>query len=252
VSARSRGLPAAGAVVLVISTASCSTSFGIPRGGTAQGQDTFDLWRVFFLSAAVVASIVYGLIFWCIIRYRRRRADDPDALGDQVRANVPIEVLYTVLPFVLATTLFILTFRTEQGIDDVSPNPDLVLNVQGYTWGWRFTYPGEGVSVMSTPSGEGVPGPQIVLPLGRTIRVVLTSNDVIHAFWVPEFLFKRDAIPGRPTQFDLTTTEAGTFRGQCAEFCGLNHAYMTFTVRVASPEAYATWLDAQRAGTAAE
>ena len=90
-----------------------------------------------------------------------------------------------------------------------------------------------------------------MLPLGRTIRVVLTSNDVIHSFWVPDFLFKRDAIPGRPTQFDLTTTEAGTFRGECAEFCGLNHAYMTFRVRVASPEAYAAWLDAQRAGAAA-
>lgn len=250
-SGRSRTPSAAGAVLLLMATASCSTSFGIPRGGTAQSEDTFELWRVFFLSAAVVASIVYGLIFWCVIRYRRRRADDLEAQGEQLRANVPIEVLYTVLPFVLATTLFILTFRTERVIDDVSPNPDMVLNVQGYTWGWRFTYPGEGVSVVSPPSGEGIPGPQIVLPLGRTIRVVLTSNDVIHAFWVPEFLFKRDAIPGRPTQFDLTTTEAGTFRGHCAEFCGLNHAYMTFTVRVASPEAYAAWLDAQRSAEAA-
>ena len=112
-SGRSRGLPAAGAVLMLISTASCSTSFGIPRGSTAQSEDTFDLWRVFFLSAAVVASIVYGLIFWCIIRYRRRGTDDPNAQGEQIRANVPIEVLYSVLPFVLATTLFILTFRTE-------------------------------------------------------------------------------------------------------------------------------------------
>jgi cytochrome c oxidase subunit 2 len=248
---RSRIPRAAAAVLLLVGPASCSTSFGIPRGGTAQSEDTFELWRVFFLSAAVVASIVYGLIFWCVIRYRRREGDDPDAQGSQVRANVPIEVLYSVLPFVLATTLFVLTFRTEQVIDDVSPNPDMVLNVEGFAWGWRFTYPDEGVSVVSPPSGEGIAGPEIVLPLGRTIRVVLTSDDVIHAFWVPEFLFKRDAIPGRPTRFDLTTTEPGTFRGQCAEFCGLNHAYMTFSVRVASPAEYEAWLDAQRSAAAA-
>jgi cytochrome c oxidase subunit II len=188
---------------------------------------------------------VYGLIAWCLVRYRRRRGEE-NALGSQFRANIPIEVVYTALPVMLATSLFLLTVGTEHRVDEVAERPAVVLGVHAFTWGWRFTYEGQGVVVLSQPSGEGVPGPQIELPVGRTTRVVLASDDVIHSFWVPGFLFKRDAIPGRTNVFDVTPTRIGTYRGECAEFCGLNHAYMTFSVRIVPPATYEAWLARRR------
>jgi cytochrome c oxidase subunit II len=237
------------AAIPLLGAVACSTHLGVPQAGTQQGDDTFGLWTVFVIAAAFVAAIVYGLIAWCVVRYRRRRSDG-DAQGAQFRANIPIEVLYTALPVMLATSLFLLTVRTEDRVDDVSANPDVVLGVHAFTWGWRFSYEGQGVVVLSNPSGEGIPGPQIELPLDRTARVVLTSDDVIHAFWVPGFLFKRDAIPGRTNVFDVTPTRLGTYRGECAEFCGLNHAYMTFSIRVVPASTYAAWLAEQRSAAA--
>jgi cytochrome c oxidase subunit II len=238
-----------GAILLAAASA-CSASFGMPPRGTAQGEDTFTLWRVFLAAGAVVAAIVYGLIIWSVARYRRRRADTDDDVGRQFRANIPLELTYTAIPVIMIVVLFALTFRVEQRVDDVAGAPDLVLHTEAFDWGWRFTYEGRGVSVVSPPTGEGVGGPTIVLPVDQTVRVVLTSNDVIHAFWVPGFLFKRDAIPGRVTTFDLTPTTTGTFDGKCAEFCGLNHAYMTFAVRVTSGAEFASWLADHRASGA--
>ena len=145
----------------------------------------------------------------------------------------------------IVVVLFALSFRTEDRVDAVSPSPDVTLHAEAFAWGWHFTYGDTGPTVVSPPSGVGVTGPTIELPLGQTTRVVLTSNDVIHAFWVPGFLFKRDAIPGRTTEFDLTPTDLGTYQGVCAEFCGLNHAFMTFTVRVVEPQEFSAWLATQ-------
>jgi cytochrome c oxidase subunit 2 len=243
---RARGGATAGLLAVAAASTACSASFGMPSGGTAQGEDTFDLWRVFVVAAFLVAGTVYGLILWSVLRYRRRRADSPDALGRQFRANVPLEVVYTTIPVLIIVVLFVATVRTEDRVDDVAAGPGVVLHAEAFDWGWRFTYEGEGVQVTSQPSGEGIAGPTIVLPVGTVVRVVLTSNDVIHAFWVPGFLYKRDAIPGRVNTFDLTTTRTGTYDGKCAEFCGLNHAYMTFAVRVVSDSAFTEWLAQQR------
>jgi cytochrome c oxidase subunit 2 len=220
----------------------------MPRGASQQGSDIFDLWRVFFMTAIVVAAIVYALIAWSVIRYRRRRTDDDGALGRPFRANLTLEIVYTSIPIVIVVVLFVLSVRTEQRVEAVTPDPAVTLHVTAFAWGWRFSYEGPpAFTVVSDPSGEGIPGPVIELPRGKTTRVVLTSNDVIHSFWVPGFLFKRDAIPGRTTEFDITATVDGTYRGECAEFCGLNHAYMTFTVEVVEPDVFASWT-ASRSG----
>jgi len=236
---------------LALGATSCSASFGMPRGGTQQGKDIFGLWHTYFVAALVVGGIVYALIAWSLIRYRRRRSDPEDAMGASFRVHVPIEVVYTAIPIVIVVGLFAAAFRTEDRVDDVVPHPNVVLHAEAFAWGWRFTYDepaGGSFTVVSPPSGAGVPGPVIELPLGETVRVVLTSDDVIHAFWVPGFLFKRDAIPGRTSEFDLSPTAAGTYRGECAEFCGLNHSYMVFTVKVVDPATYRSWIAAQQAG----
>jgi cytochrome c oxidase subunit 2 len=237
-----RAVRAAAPVVLAVAAASCSSSFGMPRGSTEQGREIFDLWQVFFWAAIAVAALVYGLIGWSLFRYRRRRRDADDEQGLPFHANVPLEVVYTAIPVVIVIVLFTLSFGTEDRASSISSTPDVTLRAEAFSWGWRFTYPDDGVEVVSDPSGEGVPGPEIVLPLGKTTRIELTSNDVIHAFWVPDFLYKRDAIPGHLNVFDVTPTELGTFHGVCSEFCGLHHAYMTFTVRVVDPSEFDAWL----------
>ena len=200
--------------------ASCSSSFGMPRGSSEQGREIFDLWQIFFWAGIVVAAIVYGLIAWSLVRYRRRRREAEAALGRQFHANVPLEIVYTAIPVVMVVVLFSLSFATEDRASSVTPDPDLTLRAEAFSWGWRFGFPDAGVEVVSEPSGGGVPGPEIRLPVGETTRIELTSNDVIHAFWVPDFLYKRDAIPGHVNVFDVTPTETGTYHGVCSEFAG--------------------------------
>jgi cytochrome c oxidase subunit 2 len=225
--------------------AACS-SFGAPAGATDQGRDINDLWRVFVVAGIVVAGIVYGLIVWSLVRYRRRRRDDPSALPRQFRQHVPLEVVYTAIPIVIVIFLFAATAVTNQRVTAMADRPTATIHAQGFTWGWRFAYEGSGVQVVGAPDRP----PEMVIPVGEPVRIVLTSDDVIHSFFVPDFLFKRDAIPGHPTQFDLTAREEGVFTGRCAEFCGLNHAFMGFTVRVVTPDEYRRWI-ADRQGAAA-
>ncbi len=236
-------------VVLATVCTACSSSFGMPPGATEQSRATFELWQLFVIVAIPVAAIVYGLIFWTSFRYRRRAGEDPQALGAQFRANRLLEIVYTVIPILIVVGLFVAAMRTGATVDEVVADPDVRVEVQAFSWGWRFVYPEESITIASEPSGEGVPGPEMVLPKGATVRIVLTSHDVIHAFWVPMFLYKHDAIPGRTFEFDLTPTETGVFYGECTEFCGLNHAYMTFSVRVVSPEDYRTWVGSAAGAT---
>ncbi len=242
---------AAGPIALALVASSCSGAFGMPRGASEQGRDIFHLWQVFIIAAIPVAGIVYGLIAWSVIRYRRRRSDEPGDLGEQFRGNVRLEVVYIAIPVLIVIGLFVVSVATQDRVDALSADPDVTVDVTAYQWGWRFVYVDQGVTVVSVPSGEFVPGPELVLPLGETTQIVLTSNDVVHAFWVPGFLYKHDAIPGYTFRFDITPTKTGTFFGECAEFCGLNHAYMRFSVRVVSPSAFDDWVSGQRAATGA-
>jgi cytochrome c oxidase subunit 2 len=205
-----------------------------PEGATDQGRAIRALWDVFFWVAVGVAAIVYGLIVWSVLRYRRRS----DELPPQVRVNVPLEIAYTLIPVVIVGALFALTYRTESGVGRLVDDPALTVHVHAFNWSWRFDYEDHGLSVAGTPEDP----PELVLPTGRTVRVRLTSSDVIHSFFVPEFLFKRDAIPGRPNEFDLLIDEPGSYGGQCAEFCGLDHARMRFTIRALPPAEFDRWL----------
>ena len=191
---------------IAVATTACSSSFGMPRGSSSQGEEVFSLWQIFFWAAIGVAAIVYGLLGWSLLRYRRRRGDDDTALGRQFHANIPLEIVYTAIPVAIVVVLFTLSVRGDDRVSAVSADPDVTLHVEAYQWGWRFSFPDEGVGYVSQPSGEGIPGPDHQLPVGETIRVELTSNDVIHAFWVPDFLFKRDAIPGHVNVFDISPT----------------------------------------------
>ncbi|MGH2572926.1 MAG: aa3-type cytochrome oxidase subunit II [Actinomycetota bacterium] len=229
-----------GLCVLLLLTA---CGFGAPEGATVQGRDISALYRLFVYVAIAVGGITYALIIWAALRYRRRK-DDTSELPRQFRYNVPIEVIYTVVPILIVIALFAVTFPVEQRVGSISPQPDVEVNVTGFKWQWRFDYPEHGISIVGTPQAY----PTLVLPVGQTVRINLSAADVIHSFYVPEFLFKRDAIPGMVNRFDLVIPEAGTFRGECAEFCGLDHSNMTFYVRAVPPEEYRRWVEGRSGG----
>lgn len=213
-----------------------------PVGGTEQAAILARDWIVFVIAGGAVAALVMGLIFFTIVRYRARRdAGEPP----QFKNNPPLEITWTLIPLVLVIGLFVYTYRAEARVDGLVANPALTVHVNAYRWGWTFAYDGgpviSGAAGAPVLGGSHQPPPEMVLPLAQTTRISLTSSDVIHSFWVPDFLFKRDAIPGKINTFDLTPTKTGTYVGRCAQFCGLNHALMTFIVRVVPPQAFARW-----------
>jgi cytochrome c oxidase subunit 2 len=216
----------------------CSLDFGGSDGATRQGRDIFGLWQGSVLVALVVGGLVWGLIVFAILRYRRR----DDEMPNQRQYLIKLEVFYTVVPIVIVAILFGFAYRTQNDVDALSPDPDLVIEVRGFQWQWQFRYRDENVTVTGSPGTS----PQMVLPVHRTARLILTSRDVIHSFYVPDFNFKRDVIPGVTNRIDLDPTELGTYVGRCAEFCGLDHARMDFTVKVVSQDDYRDWVAGRR------
>jgi len=207
-----------------------------PAPVTAQASLMASNWMLFLAVGGVVAVLVWGLILFALLRWRRRTRDAA-VLPPQFRNNLPLEIAWTAVPLVLVCILFVYTYRAEAGVEALVSDPDVTVAVNAYRWGWTFGYRGG-----PTIQGSFANPPQLVLPRDRTTRIVLTSSDVNHAFWVPAFLFKRDAIPGRVTAFDLRPQTDGTYVGHCAEFCGYSHALMGFSVRVVAPADYARWL----------
>ena len=232
-------LTALGASVLLTA---CSSRGGTPEPVTRQGHDVVDLWRILLAAGVALGVFVTALILWCVVRYRRPRTAEPGALPKQTSANVPLEVLYTVIPLVIVAVLFGLTLRTQHRVNHRSPSPDLGVEVTGFQWGWRFRYPVQQVTVVGDVNNR----PTLVLPVGATIRLRLVASDVIHSFFVPAFLVKKDMIPGVDNAIEVRPTRTGRYPGVCAEFCGLEHWRMMFDVEVVTPEQFQAFVAQQQ------
>jgi cytochrome c oxidase subunit II len=227
-----------GALGLVAATvAAC-----LPAPATSQARAVSDLWTIFLVAGAGVGALVWGLITFSIVRYRRRAGRAPDATTP---SDAPrLEIAWTVGPILLVLVLFAATLGTLGKVDATSAN-SVRIDVQGFRWQWRFDYTGRQVSVI----GDRDHPAEMVVPVGVPIHVHLTATDVVHSFYVPAFLFKRDAIPGHPNDFEFTVDAPGAYAGQCAEFCGVFHDRMTLTVRALDQAAFDAWLQSAAAGT---
>ena len=234
-----RSLAAATGLLLLAACGNDGPSFGAPRGATRQGRDIFRLWQGSVWAAVVVGALVWGLIAFVVIRYRRRGDDLPP----QTHANIPLEILYTVVPLLIVAGLFAVNVRTQDRVDHLSAEPSLTVEVTGFQWQWRFHYAEAGVDVVGTGDDE----PVLVLPARSTVRLVIQSTDVQHSFYVPDFLFKRDAVPGMRNEVDLEVVKEGRYDGRCAEFCGLLHDRMDFVVEAVSRSEFDRWLSTQQA-----
>ncbi|MFF7233790.1 cytochrome c oxidase subunit 2 [Streptomyces sp. 2333.5] len=271
-----RKLPQVLAAGLVLATATGCTYKDFPRLGmptpvTDEAPRILSLWQGSWAAALATGVLVWGLIIWSVIFHRRSRTKVE--VPAQTRYNMPIEALYTIVPFIIIAVLFYFTARDESALLKTSKKPDHVVNVVGFQWSWAFNYlentdgnkstsaidssaldaipdkwkksapaGADGVYDVGTPGERnpqtGNPGPTLWLPKGETVQFVLTSRDVIHSFWVVPFLMKQDVIPGHTNVFEVTPNKEGTFMGKCAELCGVDHSRMLFNVKVVSPERY--------------
>ena len=258
--------------------------FGFPSGVTKQSHEIRVLWTWAGVTALALGAIVWGLIFWCVIRYRKK----DDALPRQTKYNFTVEAVCFTFPFIVIAGLFYRTVVVENDVNKLSANPQVRVQVDAFKWDWQFEYhqytdkntgnvvntyyPGQRNLTAEKVTGEhvcdeassnisvncGASGgddtatgrlyistvgsqneiPILVIPVNRSVRFVEHSEDVIHSFWVPEFLFKRDVIPfgttstARDNQFEITATHIGNYVGRCAELCGTYHSQMNFEVRV--------------------
>lgn len=225
----------------LVGLAGCSW---LPEPATRQAQEMDRLWGPYTIAAAAVAAVITVLLLVVLVRDRRR---DPDHMPDQVAYNIPVEIAYLVVPFALLAWLGWQALSTQSEVVSVDAEPDVVIDAVAYRWQWRFTYQDADV-VVDGADGE----PELVLPAPAVIEFNGTSEDVVHSFWVPDWMFKRDMVPGRMTTFQVDTLEPGQHIGECAEFCGIDHSQMGFTVRTVTADEFAQWLDDNRAATTEE
>lgn len=211
----------------------------VPEPADVQGESVERLYSIFFIVAAVVFALVAGLITWSLVRYRGKPGDD---LPKQFDRNLKLELTWFAIPLVTVVVLFILSAGVLGEVNAESADPSVTVNVEGYQWGWRFTYGGSGVEVI----GDANDRPEIVLPVGEPLTFTLDSADVVHSFWVPRFLIKRDMVPGQQNTLSLTISDPGVYRGVCTEFCGLLHSKMNFVLRAVPPAQFEDWLEEKR------
>lgn len=213
--------------------------FGLPEPASEQAPAMGNVWVGFWVTAFIVGFLVWGLIIWAIIRYRRKDGDVE--VPRQTSYHLPLELLYTLVPFLIIGVLFLYTIKANDEVLDQSQEPDVVIDVIGQKWSWTFNYHGSedpeiGADAHMVGTLEKIP--DLYLPVNKRVRFNLDSADVIHSFWIPSFYFKMDVIPGHPNSFDVTPNRVGVYDGKCAELCGEFHAAMIFKVHIVSEEEY--------------
>lgn len=225
--------------VAVLGVAGCSSEtaqdiafIGLPEPASEQANIVKTFWEGSWIAAWVVGIFTWGLMIWSFIAYRKRKHDD--RLPEQTRYNVPIEVLYTFAPLVMVFGIFAFALRDQTELLQVTDDEAVDVQVIGFRWSWTFNYVDDNAHEVGTPQQF----PTLWLPVDEKVRFQLNSPDVIHSFWVPQWLFKLDVVPGQTNQFEVTPNKTGEFAGKCAELCGTDHSRMLFNVKVVTREEY--------------
>lgn len=207
--------------------------FGLPEASSEQAIHIGNLWVGSWIASMIIGILVWGLMGWAFIRYRRKHSGE---VPKQTRYNLPLEIMYTIVPFLIVGVLFFYTVQTQDKVLDTSQTSPRAhtVNVVAQKWSWSFNYMdgADGETVWDAGTVERTP--DLYLPVGETVTFNLNSPDVIHSFWVPSFYMKLDVIPGRTNTFQVTPNKEGTFAGKCAELCGTYHSAMLFNVKVVS------------------
>lgn len=226
------------------------------EGVTPVSKDIYHLHMVCMVVCAIIGVVVFGVMIYSLIHHRKSRGYKAATFHDNPR----LELIWSIIPFLILVGLAVPATRVLIRMDDTKQS-EVTVKIVGYQWRWEYEYLDQGVryfSTLSTPLAQ-IHGDQqknewyllevdkpLVLPINKKIRFLVTSNDVIHSWWVPELGIKRDAIPGFMYEAWATIEKTGVYRGQCAELCGINHGFMPIVVEAVTPEHFNQWLNQQK------
>ena len=219
-------------------------------GITNQTSRVIGLWSTSWIVLMIVGIITWGLMIWAAIAYRRRKSDT--GIPAQLRYNTPIEAFFTVVPLILIIGFFAFTARDQAAIEE-PVEPEVTIEVFAKRWAWDFNYITDDVYFSGIQAQEDENNliiaeslPTLYLPVGKTTEIILESRDVQHSFWIVDFLYKKDTIPGKTNHWYVTPEKEGTYAGKCAELCGEYHSLMLFNVEVVSQEEYDAYVQSLR------
>ena len=237
-------------------------ALNLPRGVSPISQEAYDLHMLILSVCVAIGVVVFGAMFISIVKHRKSKGAQPA----QFHESTAVEIVWTIVPFLILVGMAIPATKALVAMEDTS-NADLSIKVTGYQWKWGYDYMDEGVSFISTLStpkeeiynqadkGENylleVDNP-VVVPVNKKVRLLITSDDVIHAWWVPNLGMKKDAIPGYINEMWFKADKEGTYRGQCAELCGKDHGFMPIVVVAKNESDYNQWVADQKGAAAAD
>lgn len=236
-------------------------ALNLPIGVTELSRDVHDLHMQILWICVAIGVVVYGVLVYSLIHHRKSKGVVPAKFHE----NHKVEIVWTIIPFVILIAMAIPATKVMIKIYDTRES-DMTVKITGYQWKWRYTYPSEGIDFFSSLDAKSNEARQmgsklepssvpnyllnvdhpLVIPAGKKVKFLLTAADVIHAWWVPEFGWKKDAIPGFITDGWVRVDKPGTYRGQCAELCGRDHGYMPIVVIVKSEDDYKKWVSEQQ------
>ncbi len=242
-------------------TVNAEWAFNMPKGVTDLSVETYNIHMMVFWWCVAIGIVVFGVMIFALFKHRKSKGVKPATFSHSMIA----EVIWTTIPVVILMLIAIPVAETMVKLED-SRNSDISIVVTAYQWKWHYKYQDEDIAFYSSlarPSLEArrkhsgvdpfavenylleVDRP-LVVPRGAKVRLLVTSNDVVHAWWVPDLAIKKDAVPGIINETWFNANEVGTYRGQCAELCGKDHGYMPIVVDVVEPDAYQAWVDTRK------
>lgn len=250
------GLFAAGA-------AQADWALNMPRGVTELSAETYGLHMMVFWWCVAIGIVVFGVMIYSLIKHRKSKGVEPAKFSHSMTA----EIVWTAIPVVILLLMAVPAAETMVKLEDTR-DPDLSIVATAYQWKWHYKYQDEGIEFFSSLARPSVDARRkqsgidvnavenylldvdrpVVVPKGAKVRLLLTSNDVVHSWWVPELAIKKDAVPGIVNETWFRAEETGTYRGQCTELCGKDHGYMPIVVEVVEPEAFQAWVDTRKDG----
>lgn len=255
------GALASAGLLLLAPAAFAAWDLNMPKGVTELSDDIWDLHMLIFYVCVGIAVVVFGAMIYSIVRFRKSKGAVPASFHH----STTLEIVWTTIPIVILVLMAIPAARMLVQLEDTR-DPDLTVKVTGYQWKWGYEYLDDEIQFFSNIDqasnrirqvGSGLDprahenylrevDEPMVVPVGQKVRVLITSSDVIHAWWVPEIARKKDAIPGFINEFWFRVEEPGIYRGQCAELCGRDHGFMPVVVDARSPEDYLAWVNERR------
>lgn len=251
-----------GALALLLAgNALADWELNMPRGVTELSVETYEIHMLIFWWCVAIAIVVFGAMIYSIYAHRKSRGVEPAKFSH----STAVEIAWTAIPVLILLIMAVPSAKLMIKLEDTR-NPDITVVATGYQWRWHYEYQGEGVSFYSSldrQSGAArrlgadidpasvenyllnVDNP-LVVPRGAKVRMLMTSNDVLHSWWVPDLAIKKDAIPGYINETWFRAETSGTYRGQCAELCGMDHGYMPIVVEVLEQDEYEAWLENEK------